>query len=150
MKTLLCFLIIVISHMYDVNAQNVVSGTVYGIDKQPLTGAAVSIKGTSQGTFTDAEGKFSIYYSDSSAILTVSYLGYKAKEVRVSTDHLLLELESISTDLQEVLVSTGYQNLSAERTTGSFSTVNETQLNRRVSRDILSRIADLVPGLVFH
>jgi TonB-linked SusC/RagA family outer membrane protein len=52
--------------------------------------------------------------------------------------------------LQEVVVSTGYQELPRERSTGSFSQVSNFQLNRKVSTNVLSRLQDQVPGLVFN
>ncbi|MDR6781619.1 SusC/RagA family TonB-linked outer membrane protein [Pedobacter africanus] len=54
-------------------------------------------------------------------------------------------------DLQQVeIVSTGYQRLPKERATGSFVLVDSTQLNRRVSTDILSRLEGITSGLLFN
>src|SRR6478752_3712936 len=54
-------------------------------------------------------------------------------------------------ELNEVqIVSTGYQVISKERATGSFSVMNTAKLNRKVSVDILSRLEDEIPGLVFN
>ncbi|WP_449048388.1 SusC/RagA family TonB-linked outer membrane protein [Parapedobacter sp.] len=52
--------------------------------------------------------------------------------------------------LDEVVVSTGYQQIPRERMTGSFVQVDQQALNRRVSTDLLSRLEDMVPGLVVN
>jgi TonB-linked SusC/RagA family outer membrane protein len=150
MKRFICLISFITTLIAESHGQVIVRGIVYGVEKQPLIGAGVSIRGASQGTFTDSEGKFGLNLSDSSAILVVSYVGYMTKEIGISSDYISVGLELISTDLKEVVVSTGYQKLPAGRATGSFSAVNEELLNRRVSTDILSRISDLVPGLTFH
>ena len=58
-----------------------IKGTVTDSSGQPLPGASIIIKGTSIGTTTDFDGKFSLEVEGDSAILVVSYIGFLTKEV---------------------------------------------------------------------
>ena len=86
-------------------AQNRVSGTVTnGEDRAPLPGVSITVKGTSSGTTTDANGKYSLNATTAN-VLVFSYVGFDAREVRVgnqSTINLSLTLDSKT--LQEVQI----------------------------------------------
>lgn len=64
-------------------AQTTVSGTVIGDDGEPAIGATVMVKGTTVGTATDIDGKFSFSTNVSNPQLVVSYVGMKTKTVKV-------------------------------------------------------------------
>ena len=60
--------------------------------------------------------------------------------------------ETLSRDtvmLEEVLISTGYQTLPAERMTGSFERVDEKELSRQISTDVISKLDGIVPSMLF-
>ena len=65
------------------SAQMLVTGRVIDSAGYSLTGATVSVKGTSKGTVTNNEGNFSISVPDKNSVLVVSYLGYKTQELAV-------------------------------------------------------------------
>ncbi len=86
----------------------VVSGKVTGgADGAPLPGVSLLIKGTSQGTSTNSEGKFSITLTDpSKAVLVVSFIGYVKQEVPVGNkSYLEITLAEDQTQLSEVIVT---------------------------------------------
>jgi len=64
-------------------AQQKVSGTVTDSDGNPLVGVSVVVSGSTLGTFTDAEGKYSLNGVPAGATLRVNYLGYAAQEISV-------------------------------------------------------------------
>ncbi|WP_276499479.1 SusC/RagA family TonB-linked outer membrane protein [Pontibacter litorisediminis] len=82
-----------------------ISGKVSGAeDKLPLIGASVVEKGTSNGTVTDNEGRFTLNVSEKATLL-VTYLGFRAGEVPVSNqDNLSIELAKDDQKLREVVV----------------------------------------------
>ncbi len=135
-------------------AQHVIRGSVMDAsDSGPLAGATVKIKNTEKGVSTDTEGRFSLTADSSAAVLVISYLGFDTKEVTVKLPQegtLEIMLDRKTGALQEVVVSTGYQEIPKERATGSFVRADNELLNRRVSTDIVSRLEDVVPGLVFN
>ncbi|NBC09699.1 MAG: mucoidy inhibitor MuiA family protein, partial [Bacteroidetes bacterium] len=67
---------------YSAPGQRVVTGTVVDESGEPLIGANVLVKGTSQGTVTDLDGKFSLAVPAGSDELIFSYVGYANKEVQ--------------------------------------------------------------------
>lgn len=58
-----------------------ITGVVKDAYGEPVIGANVKVVGTTQGTITDFEGKFSINVSGASAKIKISFIGYKDKEV---------------------------------------------------------------------
>ncbi|MCF8451731.1 MAG: SusC/RagA family TonB-linked outer membrane protein [Pedobacter sp.] len=147
-------IILLLALAYPATAQNKISGIVISAaDSTALPGASIRIKGSMISTMADQNGEFSIGLDRDEAILLVSFMGYHTMELPVkrgSTALLKIALEENRAQLQEVVVSTGYQNLPKERATGSFVQVDNNLLNRRVSTGIMDRIEDVVPGLVFR
>jgi len=131
-------------------AQRVLTGCVLdSASRTPLAGASVRLK--SSGGQTGPDGIFHIRVAADTGTLLITYTGYRPLFTRFtdlgSQNYYLSPLTS---NLKELVVSTGYQQLPADRATGSFSTVDNTLLNRRVSTDVLSRLEDVTPGLIFN
>lgn len=90
------------------NISGEVSGTVYSSDDNaPLPGVNVLVEGTSIGSTTDFDGKFSIKVPESATDLTFSYLGYKTLTRRISSNMGRIVLQEDYTALEEVVI-TGY------------------------------------------
>lgn len=64
-------------------------------------------------------------------------------------NRLELLLVPLTRELEEVVVNNGYQFIPKERATGSFSTINNAQLQERISHDILDRLEGMAPGVQF-
>ncbi|GAB2633436.1 SusC/RagA family TonB-linked outer membrane protein [Belliella aquatica] len=124
--------------------------------KEAAIGASIVAKGTSIGSITDLDGEFSLRLSEGKHILIVSYIGYQTQEfeMNIPTDaasNLHFELFEDALGLSEVEVfSTGYQEIPKERATGSFVQVDNKLVNRRISTNILDRLEDITPGLIFN
>tara|TARA_R110002049_G_scaffold211595_1_gene382547 strand:+ start:2179 stop:5232 length:3054 start_codon:yes stop_codon:yes gene_type:complete len=118
-QTWMC-VILVLSCVAMSNAQTV-SGTVIA-DGQPLPGATVLLKGTSQGTSTDFDGNFSIV-ADAQSILVISYIGYSTKEVRVGNQTQINVTLEQDNKLDEVVII-GYGTQRKSDLTGSVSSVS--------------------------
>lgn len=128
------------------------SGKVQDEKGEGLPGASVKVKDSKIASLTDAEGRFRLTQVPADAVLTVSFIGYLPQEIAAdsSGSEYNIILQPDLRQLEEVIVSTGYQDLPAERATGSFVQLDNTLLNRRVSTNIINRIEDLVPGMVFN
>ncbi|WP_339879096.1 SusC/RagA family TonB-linked outer membrane protein [uncultured Algoriphagus sp.] len=137
------------------SGEKTLSGTVLSqVDQTPLPGATVMLKGTTRGKVTDENGAFTIAVPRSAnPILVFSFVGFATQELEVGnvvgTLEILMEADGINLDGVEI-VSTGYQELPRERTTGSFASLDETLVNRRISTGILDRLEDVTSGLVFN
>lgn len=120
-------------------------------ERHPLVGATVTQKDQVNGVSTDSSGMFRLTLPASGSVIVISFIGYKKKEITVKEPGtLLVQLEPDMTHLDEVTVSSGYQELPRERLTGSFVQVDNHLLNRSIGTDVISRLSDVVPGLVFN
>ncbi|WP_461531946.1 SusC/RagA family TonB-linked outer membrane protein [Sinomicrobium sp.] len=133
---------------FDIFQQNEVSGRVTDASGLPMAGVAVVVKGTGRGAITDFDGKYNIAVSEGS-VLVFSYIGYHNQEVVVEEGQTEINVqlkENVTTLDEVVLVSTGYQTISKERATGSFSSVERAQLEKPAS-SIAERLVGAIPGL---
>ena len=103
MKKIL-FLLCVIFSVSTALAQNSISGTVTDSNNQPLPGASVIEKGTSNGTTSDFDGNYSLTVGDN-ATLVVSFVGYKSTEVAVGGKSVVNVQLASDQELDEVIVT---------------------------------------------
>ncbi len=82
---------------------NSVTGNVSG-SGEPLPGASILIKGTTIGTSSDFDGNFSIETPQKNSSLVFSYLGYKTREVPISSNTINVMLEEDYNSLDEIVV----------------------------------------------
>ena len=128
-KNLLLFVLILSSSiMY---SQKTVTGVVSDSEGS-LPGVTVQVKGTSTGTETDLDGKYSISVSSDSSVLVFSYLGYKTKEITVGSQSTInVTLVEDSTQLEEIVVI-GYGKTTVKDATGSVSSITSENFNKGV------------------
>jgi len=109
-------------------AQKSVSGRVTNATNQPVPGASVTIKGTTLGTVTDEQGRFTINVPNDRTTLVVSFIGAESRELavggRTTLDFILTETGST---LNEIVV-TGYSSQVKKDITGSVAVVNIKEL----------------------
>ena len=125
-----------------------IKGVVTNSKKEYLIGATVWVKGTKDGAITNFDGSYEIM-AKKGDVLIFEYMGYKKLEVTV-TDSLIINpimLEDVS-KLDEVkIVSTGYQNIDKERSTGSFTVITAKDLEKVPVNNVLHRLEGQVAGL---
>jgi TonB-linked SusC/RagA family outer membrane protein len=106
-KNLLRIIVLLLMGSATAMAQSV-TGTVTGAtDGAPIPGASVLVKGTSTGTSTDSEGKYTIAVPDAStSTLIVSFIGYASQEIAVGSRSVIdVSLSEDATQLSEVVVT---------------------------------------------
>lgn len=105
-KALLFFTMLMVIVTLAFSQQRQVTGKVTGSDGAPIPFATVQIKGTNTGTTSDQSGNFKLNVSGDQAVLTVTSVGFTAKDVTVGTSGTVsVTLESSSESLQEVVVT---------------------------------------------
>ncbi len=107
-----------------------ISGKITDENGEPLIGASVTVPGSPYGTVTDMDGLFQLYIPQECQEVTVSYVGMDSQKVKVSKKTMNIVMAEDQMLLDEVVV-TGYQTLSKERTTGSFTKVNASDLKAK-------------------
>jgi len=128
--------------------QQVVSGTIKDQNGRGLSGATVSVKGTSVSTQTDESGNFKIN-APANATLIVRFVGYSSKEVAVGgRSSIAIELESDERQLDVVdVVSTGYQNLNRKLFTGAATTIKGSDIKQDGITDVSRMLEGRVAGV---
>nr|WP_302831092.1 SusC/RagA family TonB-linked outer membrane protein [uncultured Bacteroides sp.] len=113
----------------------------------PIIGASVVEKGTGNGTITDVNGNFSLNVRPG-AILLISYVGYKPKEVKVGKESLNITLEEDTKMLSEVVVTA--LGIKRERKALGYSVdeVKGEALTKAKETNVINSMAGRVPGLV--
>jgi len=126
-------------------AKVTVTGTVK--DAQgPVIGANVVEKGTTNGTVTDMEGRFSLQVSPG-AVLTVSYIGYIEQSIPVNgKNSFMIQLKEDSQALDEVVV-VGYGTQKKATLTGAVSNIGGEELVKTRNENVKNMLSGKIPGV---
>lgn len=128
--------------------QKEISGTVVDGSGEPVIGANVVVKGTTNGTITDLDGKFTLKVP-AECVVVVSYIGYNSQEIRVtsSTTRLSVSLKEDSKTLDEVVV-VGYGVQKKVNLSGSVSSINMDELTEsRPITNVSHALAGMAAGV---
>jgi len=125
-------------------AQETISGTVVDATGEPIIGATVMEKGTSNGTVTDFDGNFKLKVP-AGKMLLVSYIGYDAQDI-AAANGMKVTLKESSTTLNEVVV-TGYTTQRKADLTGAVSVVSVSELAKQNENNPMKALQGRVPGM---
>lgn len=132
---------------YAQNSRFNVKGVVIDEQGEPLIGASVFIKGTSEGVVTDMDGTFALSVHEG-AVLTVSYIGYLPKDVEVGNrDNFNITLEPDSKTLEEVVVI-GYGTVKKKDLTGSVASVRGDDLAAKKTTTLSNALQGTLSGVL--
>jgi TonB-linked SusC/RagA family outer membrane protein len=127
-----------------------ITGTVTDESGEPLIGASVGIKGTTKGTITDAEGKFSINQVSSDNQLVISYIGYIAQEINIGNQNSFnIRLAEDRQMLEEVVV-VGYGTQRKETLSGAVTAIKADEIITTKTENFISNIQGKVAGLLIR
>ena len=129
-------------------AQQAITGTIMDETGESVIGANVVVKGTTRGTMSDIDGKFSIE-AQANSTLIISYIGYKTKEVPIGNNtNLNIVLEEDLNLLEEVVV-VGYGTQKKASLTSAISQVRgEEVFKDRGLNNTTVALQGEIPGLV--
>lgn len=123
-----------------------ITGTIVDDNNEPIIGANVSIKGTTTGTITDMDGKFSLEASKGMTLL-ISYIGYETQEIAIGNQTTYkIRLSEDSQALDEVVVI-GYGTQNRQAITGSISKAKLETYKIVPTNNVLETIKGSMPGL---
>ena len=129
---------------------SVVTGQVLDENGEPLIGATVIVKGTNEGTATDFDGRFSIK-AQQGATLTVSYVGYTTRDVRVDGNSLVVNMEpATACDLSEVVVTALGVKKEAKSLSYNVQQVNSDALMQVQDANFVNSLAGKVAGVTIN
>ena len=113
----------------------------------PLPGVNVTVKGTTTGVMTDAEGKYNITVSNANAVLQFSYVGFANKEVTVGDQRVINVTLIEDTRLLEEVVVVGYGTQKKVNLTGAVGLVSAEKLENRPIASSAHGLQGLIPGM---
>ena len=124
-----------------------ITGVVKDAKGEPIIGANIVVKGTSIGTITDMQGKFSLSVPDN-AVLQITYIGYKTMEQAVGTrDFLNVLLQEDMEQLDEVVV-VGYGTMKKRDVVGSISTISSEEITKIPTTNLAESLQGVSSGMM--
>lgn len=126
-----------------------VSGVVLDDGGLPVPGVNVIEKGTTNGTATDVDGRYSLIVDNEDAVLVFSFIGYTTQEVNVSGRSTVeVTMTPDTQTLQEVVV-VGYGEQKKATVTGSVTTVKSDEIVQSPVTNLSNALVGRLPGVVF-
>lgn len=124
-----------------------VTGVVVDANGEPVIGANVVVKGTTNGTITDFDGNYTIEGVSASDVLVISYIGYLSQEVTVGNQAAInVTLSEDSQALDEVVV-VGYGVMRKSDVTGSIGVAKGDELTKNQNFSALDNLRGKVSGV---
>lgn len=131
------------------NTKTEISGVVTDANGESLIGVGIKELGTSNGTITDIDGNYKMSVSKGAKV-QFNYIGYKTKEVTVSTQsiiNIVMEEGSDDTSLDELVV-VGYGVVKKRDLTGSVTSVSSEKLMESPGLSVAEALQGKVPGML--
>lgn len=123
-----------------------ISGKVADPNGEPIPGANVIVKGTTNGTITDGDGQFTLDVP-ANAILQVTYIGFMEQNIQIGTKSVLsIILKEDSQALDEVVV-VGFGTQKKLNLTGAVTAVSGEAMTKRPVVDAATMLQGQIPGL---
>lgn len=117
-----------LSTMLNASEEKVVTGTVTSETGESLPGVNVVIKGTTKGTITDINGKYSINVPEEGSTLTFSFIGYQSQEIAVNEQTVInVSMIPSTKEISDVVVI-GYGTVKKSDLTGSVASVKAEEI----------------------
>lgn len=144
-------LILIVQKNSDINKiaqQQKITGTITDASSgEAIIGANIIIEGSTLGTVTDVNGKFSLDLPNSNAILVVSFIGYNTERISPNGQtNLDIKLIPDIKNLEEVVV-VGYGTLKKKDLTGSVASVDMGKKEMAANVDLTQALQGYVPGV---
>lgn len=130
--------------------QTIITGWIMDSTRQPLEGAVIEVISTRNKTISKSDGSFTLKVGKIRDSIKVTYLNYEGRTVPVNREApMTIFLRFSVKQLEEITVNTGYQKISRERATGSFTFLDNKTLNLQAGTSTLSRLEGLTNGILF-
>ncbi len=124
-----------------------VSGRVTGEDGGGLPGVSVLVKGTTNGTATDVDGRFKLTAPDNGT-LVVSFIGYVTQEIPIAGKATIDVKMATDVETLSEIVVVGYGEQKKATVTGSVAQVKGTELQKSPAVNLSNSIAGRMPGVI--
>ena len=142
----LCFTLLFLSSLLSFAQQRTISGIIKFGDGEPLPGATVVVKGTTNGTISNYDGNFQIEVNQGDTLL-VTFIGFTSVSQVIGTESTYDFVLTEDTEQLEEVVVTGYAVEKKSDITGAISIVKTEELDMVSTPNVVSKLQGRVPGL---
>lgn len=125
-----------------------ITGIVVDVNGEPIIGATVMVKGTSNGGITDMDGTYSLMDVPGDAMISISYVGYKTVDIKVTDKSLARVTLKEDTEMLDEVVVVGYGVQKKSDITGSVSSVKSEELLSAPNTSTAQALQGRVSGVV--
>ncbi len=150
MKYAVFLMLLLINHII---ADAQINGVVISSESSnPIAFASLKMLSSGTEAMTDETGRFSIAVNTLPDTLSVHAVGYHRVKIILTERNgtKTIHLRPAMHEIEEVMVYTGYQTLPKERSTGSFTSIDQKLIQRSFGQDILSRLEGVANGVAFE
>jgi len=125
-----------------------ITGEVVDETNQPLPGASIVVKGTTNGTSTDFDGKFTLQAEANSGTIVISFIGFQSKEVSFSSSNAKLGMIQLQEDdsLDEIIL-TATSFAIDRKTPVAVSTIKSADIERKLGSQEFPEVLKSTPGV---
>ncbi len=128
-------------------AQVAVTGIVIDENEEPVIGASILVKGTTNGTVTDFDGNFALDVADPNATLVVSYVGLETQEVALRNRKVVNVKLVANTEVLDELVVVGYGSMKKSDLSGATVSMKEEDLRSQITSSLDQAFAGKAAGV---
>ena len=143
-KVLLMFIVGLFLSVNTFAQQIVVKGIVKDTTGEPIIGANVIVKGTTNGTITDFDGSF-LLNTNKGDIIIISFIGYRSQEAQAAASMNIILKDD--TELLDEVVVIGYGSVKKDDLSGSVVAIKAEEMNKGAVTSPQELIMGKVPGL---
>ena len=123
-----------------------VTGQVLDENGEPMIGVSVLVKGTQVGAITDFDGNFKLNAPDGAKELQLTYMGYKAQTVKITSGQMVVRMEPDNQLLDEVVVI-GYGTVKKRDLTGAVASVKNEDIVISPTNNVMEALQGKVAGM---
>ena len=124
-----------------------IQGVVKDATGEPIIGANVLVKGTTNGVITDFDGNYSLTNVNSQDIIVFSYIGYTSQEIKVGSQTTINVTLKEDTETLEEVVVVGYGTMKKGDLTGSISSVSSERIASIGTSSVMGALQGASPGV---
>ncbi len=125
-----------------------ITGTIIDETGTPMIGVSVLIKGTTEGTITDIDGKYSVELPAGKDLIEISYIGYKTQDITVKRGQTQLDVKLLpDTQALEEIVVIGYGAVKKRDLTGAVASVKSEDITLNPGTNPMQALQGKVAGL---
>lgn len=145
MKSLF-FTLLILSSLLTFAQQRTISGSIKSSDRELLPGATIVVKGTTNGTISDFDGKYQIQVNQGDTMV-ITFIGFKQVSQVVGSKSVYDFILEQDTEQLEEMIVTGYAVEKKSDITGAISIVKAEELDFVSTPNVISKLQGRVPGL---